>query len=661
MELYRESFSVRWAGRAYGSLVRSWADSLIGRGLTWLWLHLQAALAGSLIFGLGSVRSRSLQEPGGPVTFWAIAAPYRLLYRGSRATLGRVVDQLYFDIARSVVGAAGWLRIAGLVFAGAGLGGLGRLIFIWVTDAQVAATELDAALGWVGLLFLGLVLAWGGAAALGRLGEAPSRPRSVALALRILDLDQPPAATATASSPGWRGHPLAQTLTVGLSLLVGGLAGAAGGIPAVVIIGGAMALGVAAFALFRPEAILLVLAAFPWLDFAARSALGALAPMWDELLLLGALSALLFSVFLAGRVQLRTVPISLPLLVALVAALGSVAMNEVPPGPALFGLRITFQPLIFFYLGYLLPRDRRWIKLAVGVFLAAGLAMALHGLFQFATDAPMPQSWVDRQEQSFGTRAYSIIENPNGLAAFLLLGTLVSASLTLAARRPRHFLLLGLLTLTLTAGVGVTFSRGSWLGLIAGVVAMAVLAYRRFFGALVAGALVAPVFLPAAVVDRLTFAFSSAYINKSLVAGRLLMWNVSMGHIVQNPWFGVGLGTFGGTSAVLWGYGRLWVDNFYLQLGAEGGLILLGAFLWLLFRAAKSLVAAYLYEQDPWLRAFAAGVFGAFVAVAVANLTAGVWETLVVGAGFWFLSGLAAGGCGEPRAIERRIDRQGDV
>src|SRR5665648_838250 len=97
MELYRESLSVRWAGRAYGSLVRSWADSLIGRGLTWLWLHLQAALAGSLIFGLDTVRSRSLQEPGGPVTFWAIAAPYRLLYRGSRATLGRVVDQIYFD------------------------------------------------------------------------------------------------------------------------------------------------------------------------------------------------------------------------------------------------------------------------------------------------------------------------------------------------------------------------------------------------------------------------------------------------------------------------------------------------------------------------------------------------------------------------------------
>jgi len=158
MELYRESLSLRWAGRAYGSLVRSWANSFFGRSLTWLWLHLQAALAGSVIFNLDSVRSRSLHEPGGPLTFWVIAAPYRLLYRGSRGTLGRAVDQISLDSGRSVLGAAGWLRIVGFLLGGAGLGGLGRLLFIWITDARVELTELGAALGWAGLLFLGLVL-----------------------------------------------------------------------------------------------------------------------------------------------------------------------------------------------------------------------------------------------------------------------------------------------------------------------------------------------------------------------------------------------------------------------------------------------------------------------------------------------------------------------
>ena len=58
--------------------------------------------------------------------------------------------------------------------------------------------------------------------------------------------------------------------------------------------------------------------------------------------------------------------------------------------------------------------------------------------------------------------------------------------------------------------------------------------------------------------------------------------------MAAHPWFGLGLGTFGGTSAVRFGYGDLWVDNFYLQLAAEGGLIVLGLFLWILLRGARA-------------------------------------------------------------------------
>jgi O-antigen ligase len=92
---------------------------------------------------------------------------------------------------------------------------------------------------------------------------------------------------------------------------------------------------------------------------------------------------------------------------------------------------------------------------------------------------------------------------------------------------------------------------------------------------------------------------------------------------------------------VTFGYGRLWVDSFYLQLAAEGGLLLLVFFLWILLRAAKGLVKGRGMTRDPYLRALTTGVLAAFVAVAVANVTASVWETLTVGVGFWFLTGLA--------------------
>ena len=116
-------------------------------------------------------------------------------------------------------------------------------------------------------------------------------------------------------------------------------------------------------------------------------------------------------------------------------------------------------------------------------------------------------------------------------------------------------------------------------------------------------------------------------------------------------------------SAFLFGYSRLWIDSFYLQLAVEGGLVLLGAFLWVLVRAGKGLVAAYVDQADPYLRGVAAGVFGGFVAVAFANLTASVWETVAVGSGFWFLVGLASApleaGFRLPRAGRLTIEAAG--
>ncbi|GAB4246087.1 MAG: hypothetical protein Kow00122_03070 [Thermoleophilia bacterium] len=409
-----------------------------------------------------------------------------------------------------------------------------------------------------------------------------------------------------------------------------------------VVLGGALVFVPAV--LGRSELLLAALAAFPWIDWLARRSLGALGGVWDELLILGCLAAIAFSALVLRRSRLLTVPVTVPLLLAFAVGLASVVVNDVPREVALFGLRVTFQPLLFFYVGYLLPRDRRWLKVTVAVFLAASLLMAIHGLYQYATGAPMPASWVDAREAgSITTRAYSIVENPNGLGAFLLIGSLLAAGLALASPARRLGLGFAAVSLVLAAGVGVTFSRGAWLGLVFGILVMAALAYRRLLAALVAGGLVAPLLLPAAFLQRLTFAFSSAYISKSLAAGRLFSWKAAVTKAVANPLFGVGLGTFGGSSAALFGYGRLWVDNFYLQLAAEGGIVLLFLFLWLLLRVAKGIVGAYLAVRESWFeRGFTAGVFGAFAAVVFANLTAGVWETVVVGSAFWFLSGLAA-------------------
>ena len=171
--------------------------------------------------------------------------------------------------------------------------------------------------------------------------------------------------------------------------------------------------------------MLLAVAAFPWLDWVARRTLGGFGPAWDDAFLILSIAVLLWCVLVLRRWELWTVPIALPTLLALAAAVGSVVVRDVPGDVALFAMRVLFQPLLFYFLGFLFPKNKRWVQWTVAVFVLAGVALALHGLYQYVTHAPMPARWVDVRETDIGTRAYSIIENPNGLAAFLLMGALI--------------------------------------------------------------------------------------------------------------------------------------------------------------------------------------------------------------------------------------------
>ena len=82
--------------------------------------------------------------------------------------------------------------------------------------------------------------------------------------------------------------------------------------------------------LWRPEVMLLAVAAFPWVDWVARRSLGGLGAAWDDAFLLLFL-LLLLGCLIARRWELLwTVPITLPVMLGLVAAVGSVVVRHVP-------------------------------------------------------------------------------------------------------------------------------------------------------------------------------------------------------------------------------------------------------------------------------------------------------------------------------------------
>jgi O-antigen ligase len=427
-------------------------------------------------------------------------------------------------------------------------------------------------------------------------------------------------------------------------MLLCAAAGAAAGVAPsnrAAVVALAVALGVVVLVLRHPEAILLVIAAFPWVDWVARRSLGAFGPLWDDALLLVSIGLLLWSVLVLRKGTFRGVPIALPVLLAVAAALGSIVVRRVPTDVGFYALRVLFEPILFYFVGFLFPKSVRWVRGTIAVFLLASSTLALHGLYQYATHAPMPPGWVDVAETGIAVRAYSVVQNPNVLGAVLAMGALLSGSLALSRalcgiRRAA----VSVACVVQLAGLAVTFSRGAWLGFVVGLLAAMVLACRRYLVAAIGAGVVAWFAAPRVFIDRLLFAFSTTYVGRSAESGRLFRWDAALQHIRDHPFLGSGLGTFGGTAAYMFGYWALWVDNFYLQMAAEGGLLLLVFFLWLLTRGAKALVRAHRVAGEPYLAALTAGMLGAFVAVAVADLFEGDWETLAVGVGYWFLAGL---------------------
>lgn len=656
MNVVANSLSYRGALCAWRWLGLVARDSLVGRFFLALARVLVPVFASSHIFGLRHVGSENLgqAEPwssGQLRNSYAVLALSRayvyIRNRAGQGLVGRAGKAVRSGVASSSLARGAWPYVVGAGLFTLGCARLGLLLAYGTVDLRLV---VSVAVLLVGVLLLAsgprLDAAWADSTLARELGLRACGGRGV----------QP-------WQWGEDGPGAGVLVTIGalLAAAAGLIAGVTPGSGAALTVGVTVALCVLALLVARPEAMLIVFAAFPWLDWLARRSLGSIGAGWDESLLIISVVLVLWSLLVLRRGELWTVPVALPALLALAAALGSVTVNEVPGDVAWFSLRVLFQPLVFYFLGFLFPKNRRWLQGAVAVFLLAGAGLALHGLYQYLTHAPMPARWVDIYETDIGTRAYSIIGNPNGLGAFLIMGALVSLSLALApglSLRARLWSA-GACVVHL-AGVAVTFSRGAWIGLAIGGLALLIMAYRRYLAPLAAVSLLAWFLMPQAFVNRLTFAFSSTYITKSLEAGRLMVWKMALERIAAHPWFGVGLGTFGGTSAVTFAYGRLWVDNFYLQLAAEGGLLLLVFFLWMLLRAAKALVRGHGLATDPYLRALSAGVFGAFVAVVVANLTASVWETLAVGVGFWFLAGLATSAAFQ-LAAEPAAERTSDL
>lgn len=491
----------------------------------------------------------------------------------------------------------------------------------------------------------------------------------------------------TVAARGRRSVPVAATAMVG-SMIATALVGIVGSHVAIWIFVAAAGLLVAEAALASlrwPRAVLVGVVLSPILDRYLVPGLLApdaelLAHLLSEALLVAVGGALLAQA--ARRASLRAAfdhpTVGLTVIFLLLAAMSAV-VNAVPPGQALAGIGFTIDAVALFVLARVVCFGPRQALMAINVLLGLVLVAAVVAIAQAILSPHL--LGLSALQGRFGEayRLAAFFGDPNTFAAFL------SASIPFAlfgatglwTERGRRIALAGAFLLVLA--LWLSFSRGGWLGALGGFAVASLVLDRRALGVgvvVVAVALGAALAMPRDLLCRECEArpdlVGSTFGRVATVgAGKDLRTTFvanAVRIVADHPLLGVGPSRYGGAAADLFGtpvyaaYGtdRLFinpsqrtVDNFWLHLVVESGLLGLLAYLGMIAAALRPIIRSALTAG--WGKRVAlAGISGAVIGLAINALTTMLLEANSVAFLFWFLLGigsqLAAAPDGEPAA-----------
>jgi len=280
----------------------------------------------------------------------------------------------------------------------------------------------------------------------------------------------------------------------------------------------------------------------------------------------------------------------------------------------------------------------RWI---IGAMFVAGAAEAAYGAFQFITDSG-PAAF----DLQGALRAFGHFDQPNPFAGYLTTILPLAACMALCRANPVPFRWLAAgAAFVLAAGIGLSQSRGAWLG--AAVAALCLLlawnrATRRLLipcglGAALLLALALTGALPAAILDRLgqaveyfgVFDVRSVEVTPDnwAVVERMAHWQAGWYMFLDHPWLGVGAGNYAQAYPAY--YVGSWIEplghahNYYINMLAELGVVgggLLVVLLGVTFTQFGGVLVRSESQRGAFWRAVLAGVFGGFVVFCVHNL-----------------------------------------
>lgn len=393
--------------------------------------------------------------------------------------------------------------------------------------------------------------------------------------------------------------------------------------------------------------------------------------------------------FLAFRP--RPHPTNLALGIFLLCNFFSAVFSQIPSESWVAFVAKVFQAVMLYVAFCECFRERRHLEVFTISFLAAISLMVINGAVEFLTG----RDFLHQHQISSDRRLASTFKHPNDFGTYLLVSVMWLLGVVTAwfeARKlsdlPKGFRffsirvwIIALLCATLMC-LGLTYSRGAWLGFLAALVWVAAFRKQFFFFFAFVGVIFLLVFSPRLIAIR-NVSFVSDDVNRDAqvtvtkvntttietetvspvtpvtpnhldqmrvrvegfsAMGRKDFWKEAAGIMRDYPLFGSGMDTYAQMAEKyqMAFHINVYPHNCYLQMGAETGILGLGSFLWLLLLLFQNALRDIKRITDPFVLAVSWGALGGLMGMLVHSFLDTVFYSVQVGNLMWIMMGVVA-------------------
>ena len=284
--------------------------------------------------------------------------------------------------------------------------------------------------------------------------------------------------------------------------------------------------------------------------------------------------------------------------------------------PGKFQIFLVYFVFVGLYYGvrYYVSTQRRLI-LSVSYFTLSGIFVCGYGFLQYITGSYETTTWTDTQLFSdISGRIYSTFQNPNVFGEYLLFLIPLSVAMFLIAKNKLHKGVYGGCVLASLACLILTYSRGCWLGLIAGMGLFLLLLYKKTLIPLFFLAPFSLFVIPEHIINRF---MSIGNLKDGSTAFRVYVWRGTV-DMLQKLWpTGAGLGNYSfEVSYAPFAYLDIMAPHshsLYFHLLSETGLFGFLVFIFLAYFILRQLFLVYKNPKSRELQILAIALVSGFV------------------------------------------------